>query len=128
MIILAGVIVSFILGSLRVPVMGMTIISQVSVLIMLLFKRRNLWPLAVSAAILYTAYYCVILYAFSCVSPGFFSLWNGFSLSGIRLAGLPLEEIIWVFTFAACWMMIMAVSLEGFWVKKPYEQISSTRK
>lgn len=88
-------------------IMPATICAQCAALVLLLRVRPVLLKAAVWAGVGYSLYYMFILFVFSFLQPGFFSLWNGTHLWGYRIGGLPIEEFLWVLTAAACWSVFM---------------------
>lgn len=73
---------------------------------LLLINRDFLWA-CFRGALLYSAYYCAVLYATALISPGFFRMWDGYAVWGPRLLGLPIEDIIWVFSLAVCYSLVV---------------------
>ncbi|MCP3056972.1 lycopene cyclase domain-containing protein [Aurantimonas marianensis] len=68
---------------------------------------------AAAALLLYPPYYVLVLFAAAALVPGFFSIWNGPELSGVRIAGLPIEEIVFVAAFSVSFPLIMATVLDA---------------
>ena len=81
----------------------------------LLALRRDYWPVTLGAALIYTPYYCLVLFVVSWIFPEFFSLWNGPTLWGSRLFDLPWDEYTWVSSFAGSWALMIAYALELRW-------------
>ncbi|HQL00856.1 MAG TPA: hypothetical protein PK090_08785 [Smithellaceae bacterium] len=93
-------------------IMFATIIAQIAVTALLTAANRHSWWRPSLASLIYTSYYTVMLYIFFHRVGGFADLWNGPHLWPARIFGLPLEEIIWVFTFAWCWVLMLAFCLD----------------
>lgn len=54
--------------------------------------------------LLFTAYYAVFLWALELTVPGYIErVWNMDALTGISILALPLEEILFAFTFGMYW-------------------------
>ena len=86
------------------------VIGQVIVVITVLCLRPSYWPFAVSSLALYPPYYLGILFAVSLIIPEFFTVWGGSTLWGPRIWGLPLDEFVWIISFAPHWSLLMAYS------------------
>lgn len=53
---------------------------------------------------LFLAYYVVFLLGLEVIAPGFVAqVWNLDALSGINIAGMPLEELLFAITFGSYW-------------------------
>jgi hypothetical protein len=74
----------------------------------LLWHRRELWPLSAAGAVGFTAYYAVIVVALAVVLPGLQLHWTRENLWGPRVFGVPLEEVAWAFAYGAVWPLFMA--------------------
>ena len=54
--------------------------------------------------VLFVIYYALFLWGLDWLSPGYVEkVWNMDALSGVRLLGLPLEEILFAGAFGICW-------------------------
>jgi hypothetical protein len=54
--------------------------------------------------LLFAAYYALFMLALEASSPGYIDrVWNLRALSGVRLAGVPAEELVFAFAFGAYW-------------------------
>jgi hypothetical protein len=66
--------------------------------------RRDLGRNVLVGGTIFLAYYTVFLLGLEATSPGYVErVWNLEALSGIRLAGFPLEELLFAFAFGAYW-------------------------
>lgn len=90
-----------------------SIIVQFLVAFEVLLLRRALWPLALWAAIIYTPYYCLVLFSASWIFSDFFTIWNGYSLWGPRIFQMPIDEIVWVISYAVSFPLIVAFAAEA---------------
>lgn len=86
------------------------IMAQTVVLIIILYLMPSLRTFVINAIILYPPYYLFILFLTGWIIPGFFNIWDGTTLWGPRFCGLPLDEYIWIFTFAPFWVAITTYS------------------
>lgn len=73
----------------------------------LLLSRKTYWRVVFPGALIYTLYYCLILYTTALISPAFFGIWNGYAIWGPRIQGLPVEDILWVMSLAVCYPLIV---------------------
>jgi hypothetical protein len=98
---------------LQCPVRPMTytIVPILAVGLMVLYLRRDFWPLALTGAAGFTLFYVVLLRASFTVLPGFYSQWNTANLWGPHVGGLPLDEIAWAAACGAVWPLMMAYVL-----------------
>ncbi len=71
------------------------------------YCRRDLWlKMAVSGALFLTLYFTVFL-VFNLAFPGYVvAVWNLTAISGVRMAGVPLEELMFAFTFGLYWSSV----------------------
>lgn len=93
-------------------VMLATITTQL--LMIALLSVRGRYPLwrPPATALLYTGYYAAMMLVFFFLFPSFAGHWNGAHLWPLTIIGLPLEEIVWVFTFAWSWILILMFCLD----------------
>jgi len=89
-------------------VMAANIYAQAALAVILVLLRPGQFPLAAAGTLIYSGYYFIVLLVTSLWLPGFFSTWNGSELWSLSLLGIPLEEILWVTTFSACWPLLIS--------------------
>lgn len=89
-------------------IMAANILALFTLAAILLILQRGFWPLPLGGAAIYSCYYAGIICAVSPWLPNFFSMWNGSDLWGWNFLGMPLEEMLWIAGFAACWPLIIA--------------------
>lgn len=66
--------------------------------------RRDLAGKSWAGAILFLAYYAVFLIGVEWTAPGYIErVWNLGALSGLRVAGMPIEELLFAGAFGAYW-------------------------
>jgi phosphotransferase system glucose/maltose/N-acetylglucosamine-specific IIC component len=66
--------------------------------------RRDLVRKTWVGAILFLAYYTVFLLGVESTAPGYIErVWNLTALSGLRIAGMPIEELLFAAAFGAYW-------------------------
>jgi hypothetical protein len=70
--------------------------------------KPELWPIAISGAVGFTILYGVVLGTTCMLWPHFLQQWNTDNLCGLRVLGLPLEEIVWAWAFGTFWPRFMA--------------------
>ncbi len=69
-----------------------------------LYCRRDLWLKMIVSGGLFLAVYFVVFVFFNLAFPGYVvAVWNLKAISGVRLAGVPLEELMFAFTFGLYW-------------------------
>lgn len=69
-----------------------------------LFCRRDLWLKMIVSGGLFLAVYFIVFVFFNLAFPGYVvAVWNLKAISGVRLAGVPLEELMFAFTFGLYW-------------------------
>jgi len=62
--------------------------------------RRKTWI----GGVLFVFYYMVFLWGLEGLSPGYIErVWNIGALSGVRILGLPMEELLFAAAFGTCW-------------------------
>lgn len=86
---------------------GFTVASLL-VLGLVLALRRDLWELAVTGALLYTALHVVVVRVQFWIWPDYPSFWNPDGLLGTTIIGVPLFEFAWSAVFGAAWPVIVA--------------------
>lgn len=77
------------------------IVTGFLMLIPLVLIAPGLRAMIIGPLLFYPPYYYFVLYLAGSVSDNFFQIWNGPELIGMRLFGLPVEELIWPFSFAS---------------------------
>ena len=66
--------------------------------------RRDLWAKMLVSGVLFLGVYFVVFAVFNLAFPGYVAaVWNLAALSGVLLAGMPLEELMFAFTFGLYW-------------------------
>ncbi len=66
--------------------------------------RPDLAPKVALGAFLFVAYYVIFLLGLEWTAPGYIGrVWNLEALSGIAIAGLPIEELLFAAAFGAYW-------------------------
>lgn len=69
-----------------------------------IFCRPDLAPKLGIGAILFLGYYTVFLLGLEWTAPGYIErVWNLPALSGVGIAGLPIEELLFAAAFGAYW-------------------------
>ncbi len=72
-----------------------------------LYCRRDLWLKMIVSGGLFLAVYFIVFFFFNLSFPGYVvAVWNLKAISGVRLAGVPLEELMFAFTFGLYWSSI----------------------
>jgi hypothetical protein len=86
-----------------VDAMTALILVQALVLLALGIVCRRLWRLAVATALVYPLVYASVVTVYFHIWPHFDASWMTAAPWGVRVAGLPLGEIVWVVEFSAAW-------------------------
>jgi hypothetical protein len=71
-----------------------------------LLCRPDLKRKIAAGGLLFTALYFLFFLSINLVSPSFINAWNFSTISGILVIGVPLEELIFAFTFGMMWSSI----------------------
>ena len=72
-----------------------------------LYCRRDLWLKMIVSGGLFLAIYFLVFVVFNLAFPGYvIAVWNLKDLSGVRVAGVPLEELMFAFTFGLYWSSV----------------------
>ena len=72
-----------------------------------IFCRPDLSPNTLVGGILFLALYTVFLLGLKWSAPGYIEqVWNFSALTGVRVYGLPLEELLFGFSFGLMWTAI----------------------
>jgi hypothetical protein len=72
-----------------------------------LYCRPDLWAKMLVSGGLFLIVYFVVFVAFNLAFPGYVAaVWNLAALSGIVLVGVPLEELMFAFTFGLYWSSV----------------------
>jgi hypothetical protein len=83
--------------------MTATILAFTVLTVVILWRRRDLWPLAVTGALGYTLVYVAVLKLWYELVPGFGAQWNAVALWGPMVFGVPLDEVAWAAAFGLAW-------------------------
>lgn len=95
------------------PVMQAGLLAAAAVCGFLLRRRPAHWRLAARGAVTFGALYAAVLWATFRIWPDALSQWNLTALSGVRLAGAPVEEFIWAVAFGGGWSVFMGYALDA---------------
>ncbi len=69
-----------------------------------LYCRRDLWLKMLVSGGLFLSVYFIVFFVFNLMFPGYVvAVWNLKAISGVRLIGVPLEELMFAFTFGLYW-------------------------
>ena len=72
-----------------------------------LYCRRDLWLKMIVSGGLFFAIYFFVFALFNLAFPGYVqAVWNLKAISGLRLVGVPLEELMFAFTFGLYWSSV----------------------
>ncbi len=72
-----------------------------------LYCRRDLWLKMIVSGCLFLAIYFVVFVLFNLAFPGYVvAVWNLPAISGVRLVGVPIEELMYAFTFGLYWSSV----------------------
>lgn len=107
--IIAGISVLLFLLFNLTGFIGMTslVFTCTIVTAMLLFMKRELWPVALGGIIGFAVIYLVLVRIYFFVWPDFVLQWNMQTFWGRLIWGMPLGEIVWACVFGAYWPVFM---------------------
>jgi hypothetical protein len=88
--------------------MTATILAFAVLTVVILWRRRELWPLAVTGALGYALFYLAVLKLWYVLVPGFGAQWNTVALWGPMVFGVPLDEVVWAVAFGLAWPLFAA--------------------
>lgn len=106
-----GSLLYFLMWLTRVDIMLATIITVFIIGIWILLQRPNYMILGIIGGLVFTVFYFCILKSFFVMFPEFPGQWSLEELYGIKLLGIPVEELMWAFATGAVWPLIVAWSL-----------------
>lgn len=109
---LIAVLTVSILIAIGIGVMTATLLSLVTVGIVLIRFRPDLWLISLTGSICFTLFYAAFTKTVFLIWPEMILQWNSSYLWGIYIIGLPLEEILWGPVYGAVWPLIMAYSFD----------------
>ena len=75
---------------------------------LILWRRRDIWPLAVAGSPGYALAYGAVRKLWHLLVPSFGSQWNAAAMWGPTVVGLPLDEVVWAAAFGAAWPVFAA--------------------
>jgi len=84
-------------------------LSTAAILIVTPAYGRLLMP----GAILFLAYYFLLLGVWRLMMPGFMDMWSGTELLGGKFLGIPVDEYIWVVSFCTGFPITMAFAFDA---------------
>ena len=88
----------------------------------ILWRRRELWPLTLAGAAGYVLVYVAVLKLWHVVVPSFGAQWNREALWGPAVFGVPLDEVAWAAAFGLAWPLFAAYLFDA-----RVEPVSSSR-
>jgi hypothetical protein len=112
-----GIVVRFASRRFGIGVMASTIIAIVILGVFLIAVQRNVWPLTLTGMSTFTIIYMAVLFTIFTLWPEFIGQWNTENLWGIRIIGIPLEEIVWAAAYGGVWPILMAYVFDLKWSK-----------
>lgn len=105
LVILSAPVISVILMTLRLlnPIYSATIGMTVG-FFATLYCRPDLWFKMVVSGVLFFLLYFIAFAVFNLAFPGYVAaVWNLKAVSGLLVGGVPLEELLFAFTFGLYW-------------------------
>ncbi|MEW6184525.1 MAG: lycopene cyclase domain-containing protein [Thermodesulfobacteriota bacterium] len=94
-------------------IMKAALFSMAGLGLFILWTRKELWIVALTGALGFGLLYLLALKGVLLLNPDFLNQWNLANLSGIRFAGIPVEEIIWALGYGGIWPLFMHFVFEG---------------
>ncbi|MEK6712329.1 MAG: hypothetical protein AABZ64_17310 [Nitrospinota bacterium] len=70
--------------------------------------RETAWPILLTG-LAATLIYGAIYYAFWVTFPSLPASYQFVNFSGLAIAGIPIEEFVWIFPFACCWALLYEI-------------------
>lgn len=89
------------------PIMA-TITAFGALIAVILWRRREFWPLVLAGVVGYALVYVIALKLWYVLVPGFGAQWNVHALWGPMVLGVPLDEVVWAAAFGAAWPLFVA--------------------
>lgn len=105
---LIGFAVASLFWSAGMSIWGATVVGCAAVSGLVLRRQRELWAVAIKGAFRFAVLYTLLLMGAFAVWPHFLEQWNGATLSGIVMMGVPLEEVVWAGSYGSAWAVMMA--------------------
>jgi len=106
-----GIIMFFLMWLARINVMLATLIIIFMIGIWILIRKPDYMILSITGALAFTLFYFCILKGAFVLFPEFAGQWNTNGLIGIKVHGIPAEELMWAFATGAVWPLIVAYLL-----------------
>lgn len=94
------------------PVMWAVLAAAVGLWSFLVAKDRGVLVTSIKGGAVFSIAYTLIAAAVIYANPSSAQSWADDGLVGLRVMGLPLEESLWAFEFAAIWPLLIAYSLD----------------
>jgi hypothetical protein len=104
--------------------MDATILAFGGLSAIIVWRRRELWPLALAGAPGYAFVYVPALKFWHVLVPSFGSQWNPEGLWGPSVIGLPLDELAWAAAFGLAWPTFAAYLLDARLRPAPFSPAS----
>ncbi|MCB1498781.1 MAG: hypothetical protein KDK07_03160 [Bauldia sp.] len=102
-----------------VSVMTNLLIVMLATGAVLALLQPRLLRLSAAGVLIYPPYYLAVLFLCGWLIDGFFAIWSGPELWGIRIVGFPIEEIIFVYLFSFCYPLIIGTVLSAQIIERP---------
>lgn len=96
---------------LGLTVMETLILGMIGLAFVLIALQPGLLRLSLTGLLLYLPYYLGFMVLCHALIPGFAGIWDGPELWGLRIFGVPLDEIAWATAFALCYPAVVATVL-----------------
>lgn len=106
-ILFVPVLFLVLLLSSRINPIYVSAIALVAGFVMTLYCRPDLWKKMLVSGVVFFLLYFIFFALFSLAFPGYVAaVWNLKAISGIRTVGVPLEELMFAFTFGLYWSSV----------------------
>ena len=103
----APLVFALVLGSTRLNPIYAAAIGLVAGFLATLYCRPDLWRKMLLSGGLFLLLYFGVVALFNLAFPGYVAaVWNLAAISGLRLVGVPVEELMFAFTFGLYWSSI----------------------
>lgn len=113
MVCIAATAVLVSLLAAHVPIMFAFVATQAIIAAGLLLNRPSYARIAGFGAIVFTAYYFVLLSMWRLLMPNFMLMWDGSQIINATLMGVPFEEYLWVASIGIGFPLTIAFSLDA---------------
>jgi hypothetical protein len=110
---IAGLAMALTGWSLGLGVMTAFLVAMVVLAPVLLIRRPELWPLAVAGGVGFGFVHTLVAIMILAVYPELGQQWTTSNLLGVKLRGLPIEEVLWAVGYGAIFPLMLGHSFDA---------------